>query len=114
MFDFDPTDILGEWEGYDVEAVGGYLRGQEVPSRIRIELSPREDRLGRCSGCGRRVAAVHDTTNRIVRDLPILDAETDLVVPRRRLALPAVRAEAGAPVLAVAMGTGDAADWRNR
>jgi transposase len=31
---------------------------------------------------------VHDTTTRLVRDLPILDAETHVVVPRRRLACP--------------------------
>jgi len=31
---------------------------------------------------------VHETTDRVVRDLPILDAATYLVVPRRRLACP--------------------------
>ena len=88
MFDFEPTQFLGEWEGYDVEAVTRLPARGRKPLRIRIELSPREDKPGRCSGCGRRVAAVHDTTNRIVRDLPILDAETHVVVPRRRLACP--------------------------
>ena len=87
MSDFDPTNILGEWEGYDVESVQRLPR-RKGTARIRIELHPREDRPGRCSGCGRRVASVHDTTVRVVRDLPILDAETQLVVPRRRLACP--------------------------
>jgi GDP-D-mannose dehydratase len=31
---------------------------------------------------------VHETTYRVVRDLPILDAETHVVVPRRRLVCP--------------------------
>ena len=89
MLDFNPTEILGEWEGYEVEAVRRTKsRKSNRPDRVRIKLSPREDRAGRCSGCGRRVAAVHDTTLRVVRDLPILGAETDLVVPRRRLACP--------------------------
>jgi transposase len=85
--DIDPTDILGEWEGYDVESVRRLPRRKGC-ARIRIELTPREDRLGRCSGCGRRVASIHDTTQRVVRDLPILDAETHVVVPRRRLLCP--------------------------
>jgi transposase len=88
LFDFEPTQFLGEWEGYDVEAVTRLPASGRKPLRIRIELSPQEDKPGRCSGCGRRVAAVHDTTSRIVRDLPILNAETHLVVPRRRLACP--------------------------
>jgi transposase len=88
LFDFEATQFLGEWEGYDVEAVTRLPARGRKPLRIRVELSPREDKPGRCSGCGRRVAAVHDTTNRIVRDLPILDAETHVVVPRRRLACP--------------------------
>jgi transposase len=55
---------------------------------VRIKLAPREDWAGRCSGCGRRVKAVHDTSVRVVRDLPILDAQTSVVVPRRRVACP--------------------------
>ena len=87
LSDFDPIGILGEWEGYEVTGIRrtpGRKGGK--PPQIRIELSPREDRPGRCSGCGRRVASVHDTTVRVVRDLPILDSQTYLVVPRRRLA----------------------------
>lgn len=83
----DPIQFLGEWEGYAVESVLRLPR-RKGHARVRIELVPRVDRPGRCSGCGRRVASVHDTTVRVVRDLPILDAETELVVPRRRLACP--------------------------
>jgi len=88
LFHFDPTEILGEWEGYDVESVSRSPAGKDAPGLIRVQLTPRDDRPGRCSGCGRRVDAVHDTTDRVVRDLPILDAQTLLVVPRRRLACP--------------------------
>jgi transposase len=89
LLDFDPIQILGEWEGYDIETVRRFPKRKGGKSaRIRIELTPRKDRLGRCSGCGRRVASVHDTIDRVVRDLPILDAETHVVVPRRRLACP--------------------------
>lgn len=87
MLDFDPIQILGEWEGYHLESVRRLPRRGDH-SRIQIELSPKQDRAGRCSGCGRRVASVHDTTVRRIRDLPILDAQTLLVVPRRRLNCP--------------------------
>lgn len=89
MSDIDVTDILGEWEGYHIETIRRLPPRKHRPStQVRIELTVREDRPGRCSGCGRKVAAVHDTTNRVVRDLPILDAQTYLIVPRRRLACP--------------------------
>jgi len=42
-----------------------------------------------CSGCGRTVRKVHETVERWVRDLPILDAQTHLLVHRRRVACPA-------------------------
>jgi transposase len=86
LLDFDPIQILCEWEGYQIESVRRLRRNAQA--RILVELSPREDRPGRCSGCGRRVASVHDVTVRRVRDLPILDAETLLVLPRRRLRCP--------------------------
>ena len=41
-----------------------------------------------CEGCGGRVRPLHDIVYRQVRDLPILDAATRLVVPRRRVACP--------------------------
>jgi transposase len=89
LSDFDATEIFGEWEGYDIDSVlRSPRRRRGKPETVQIWLSPRDDQPGRCSGCGRRVDAVHDTTDRVVRDLPILDAETLLVVPRRRLACP--------------------------
>src|SRR5262245_2224128 len=80
--------FLGEWEGYSVVA----CERQEIVSpykaartQVWITLMPRPDRLKRCNGCGEAVDAVHDVYERHIRDLPILDAETWLVVPRCRL-----------------------------
>lgn len=50
-----------------------------------IELEPLGARRRRCSGCGRWVRGLHDVRVRTVRDLPILEAETWLVVPRYRV-----------------------------
>lgn len=41
-----------------------------------------------CSGCGRFTDKMHDTEERWVRELPILDAQTHLLVQRRRVACP--------------------------
>jgi transposase len=46
------------------------------------------ERRKRCSGCGRVVGAIHDREERWVRDLPLFEAETWLVIPRNRLACP--------------------------
>jgi transposase len=42
-----------------------------------------------CSGCGRECARYHDVDERWVRDLPILDAQTHLCLPRFRAECPA-------------------------
>ncbi|WP_306601101.1 helix-turn-helix domain-containing protein [Geothrix sp. 21YS21S-2] len=42
-----------------------------------------------CSGCQRKVSAVHDWSQREIRDLPVFDADTVLVVGRARVACPA-------------------------
>jgi len=56
--------------------------------RIEIELVPERSNGLICDGCGQHVDAVHETTRRTIRDLPILDAQTLLIVPRRRLLCP--------------------------
>lgn len=57
-------------------------------SQIVLELRPVAGWAKRCSRCGEIVAEIHDTSERRVRDLPILDAETRLVLPRARLQCP--------------------------
>lgn len=87
MNDFDPIAFLGKWEGYEVLWVHRFAR-RKGPEHIQIKLAIREDYVGRCGGCGRHVAAVHETTLRLIRDLPIFNIRTQLVVPRRRLLCP--------------------------
>ena len=53
-----------------------------------IELFPDPDHPMVCSGCRQVVTRVHETTQRWVRDLPILDAQTHLLVHRRRVRCP--------------------------
>ena len=80
--------LLGDgWQGYELVGV----RREPVPEggeQVLLQLVPRES-SGACSGCGQFVDGVHDYSWRYVRDLPILDARTILVVHRRRMACPA-------------------------
>lgn len=79
-------DLLGSWKGYRIGAVQRFAAGRHGPSaQVWIELI-REPGPFVCSSCGRRCEKYHDTTDRWVRDLPILDAETHLMVPRYRVA----------------------------
>ena len=55
---------------------------------LEIELDPLAGRPGICTGCGQEVTAVHGYERRRVRDLPVLDAPTSLLLRRRRLACP--------------------------
>ena len=87
MLEYDPTQFLGQWEGYQVESVRRLPQGESA-ERVEIELTPCEGRTGRCCRCGRRVASIHDTVVRQIWELPILGAQTVLRVPRRRLACP--------------------------
>lgn len=83
------TQLLGGWEGYRLEATE--RRDASEPGarpEIWLTLEPDEQRCKRCSGCGQVVQAVHDSEERWVRDLPILDADTWLQVRRCRLNCP--------------------------
>lgn len=84
------TRVLGEWEGYTIGTAQRFEAGVKGPTaQVWIELHPRPQRLKVCDGCGQAVegpAAVHDITPRWVRELPIFDARTYLLVPRCRLA----------------------------
>ena len=82
MPDSKLSEVLGDWEGYQVAAT------TRSPGSVEIELTPIPGHPGVCSGCQQRVAAVHDYESRRVRDLPILDQSTILVLARRRLACP--------------------------
>ncbi len=83
------TEVLGRWEGYRIGTVGRFEAGVKGPAaQVWIELLPEPGRPMICDGCGQEVAPVHETTKRWVRELPILDAQTHLLVHRRRVLCP--------------------------
>ena len=85
----DLTSVLGTWEGYHIGTAERFEAGMKGDrAEVWIELILATDGPGVCSGCGQEVAAVHEYTERWVRELPILDAETRLCVQQRRLACP--------------------------
>ena len=86
----DVTALLGEWEAYRVGFVE--RRGPDAEGaagQVWIELIRRSDVPMICSGCGQACGRYHDWEERWIRDLPILDAETHLLVQRFRVACPA-------------------------
>ena len=84
----DVTALLGGWEGYRVQRVSRQASETDgEPDEIWIELARQPGRFV-CSQCGRRCRTYHDVTERWVRDLPILDARTWLLVPRFRATCP--------------------------
>jgi len=82
------TLLLGGWVGFEIVEVlrepGGTRTGAP---RVTIRLQPVEGVRRVCSRCG-RAAPVHELTDRRIRELPILDAETWLLVPIARVACP--------------------------
>ena len=90
--DHQLTQVLGRWEGYRVGRAQRFAAGVKGPQpQVWIELHPEPEREKVCQGCGQAVqgpGAVHDWSERWVRDLPILDAQTHLLVHRCRLACP--------------------------
>jgi transposase len=83
------TALLGGWPGFRLVGVRreGVTAERPVP-RVVLTLEGVPGQVRRCSRCGEIVGEVHDVTPREVRDLPILDAETWLIVPRVRLQCP--------------------------
>jgi transposase len=83
------TLLLGGWEGFELVGVERKAATNTHPApEIILTLQSVNEAPKRCSRCGEVVTEVHDTTMRRVRDLPILDAETWLLVPRARLECP--------------------------
>lgn len=80
------TALLGGWEGFELVGVAR-TTGPDGPEII-LTLRPVAGAAKRCSQCGAVVTEVHETTERRIRDLPILDAATWLLVPRARLRCP--------------------------
>ena len=89
MPDTELIGRLGVWEGYSVIRAQRYEAGSDGSRpRVWVELAPIPGRPMTCDGCGHRVGTLHDVSTRVVRDLPLFDAETFLRVPRRRVQCP--------------------------
>ncbi|MEO6877029.1 MAG: ISL3 family transposase [Gemmatimonadaceae bacterium] len=84
---------VGGWAGFEIDAVEEDatlqpdVLGLPAP-RLVITLRPEPGAERRCSRCGAVVAEVHDTTERLVRDVPVMAHDTWLRVPRARLRCP--------------------------
>ena len=57
-------------------------------AEVWIDLLAQGDHPRKCSGCGDFVHRVHDWSEREIRDLPLFDADTVLLVSRARVACP--------------------------
>jgi transposase len=78
--------LLGGWEGHAVGTVERFEAGVKGPRcEVWIELHPKVDGPLVCDACGGRADGVHDHEERWVRDLPVFDADTWLLVHRRRV-----------------------------
>jgi transposase len=75
---------LGGWEGFEICA--WWQEQREGHSWCVLRLRRRRRQVGVCSGCFRKVRAVHDVQWRKVRDLPIFEYPVELEVPRLRVA----------------------------
>jgi transposase len=83
------TALLGGWPGFELVHVKREEATREQPIvRIVLTLRAMPGYPKVCSQCGRAVTAVHEVIAREVRDLPILEAETWLVLPRARVLCP--------------------------
>lgn len=80
------TALLGGWPGFVIATVTREPGGTQTGApQITIELAAEPNAHRYCSRCGRPAAQVHDITVRRVRELPILDAETWLLLPLARV-----------------------------
>jgi transposase len=80
---------LGGWEGCEVTDAQRFEAGVRGPRpQVWIELRPQFGRRMICDGCGEPVEKLHDQEVRVVRDLPIFDAETHLRLLRCGVACP--------------------------
>jgi len=77
---------LGRWTDHQVGTIQRFEAGEKGPTaQVWIELHPRPDRRLICDACGGEASAVHETSERWVRDLPLFDAQTHLCVWRCRV-----------------------------
>ena len=75
--DSELLSALGEWSGFEVADVE---RKPGDPEEIWITLQRVEDSPRHCGRCGRPSTRVHEEQQRVVRDLPLFDAQTYLKI----------------------------------
>ncbi len=90
MSEIDITALLGGWEGFHV---AGVERVEQPGPEVWVTLGACDGGGLVCDGCGGAASDVHEVVWRRIRDLPILDARTWLLVPRRRVACPSCGAK---------------------
>jgi transposase len=84
---------LGGWDGFEIASVEEDpvlqpdVLGLPAP-RLVITLRPQPGAEKRCSRCGAVVREVHETTERLIRDVAVMDHDTWLRLPRARLRCP--------------------------
>jgi transposase len=87
------VEALGGWEGF---TIGSWRTENSLEpdafglpaKRLIIELQPAPDAVRRCGRCGAPVEAVHDVTERRVRDVPLMGFDLWLVFPHARVQCP--------------------------
>jgi transposase len=79
---------LGQWEGYEIGFVKRHPPGSDGSQAVVVVELIRMDTPMVCSSCGGTCDRYHDWDERWIRDLPLLDARTDLLVQRFRVACP--------------------------
>ncbi|WP_317915157.1 transposase family protein [Cupriavidus sp. TKC] len=75
---------FGCWEGLRLSDC--WEEGCDGPRWCVVRLEANARRRRCCSACGRSFRAVHDRSERKVRDLPIFEIPVELILPRLRLA----------------------------
>jgi transposase len=84
---------LGGWDGFEIASIDEDpmpqpdVLGLPAP-RLVITLRPAPGAAKRCSQCGAVVREIHDTTERLIRDVPFMEHDTWLRLPRARLRCP--------------------------
>ncbi len=77
---------LGGWQGFKVGTVSRFdSKGNGMRDEVWIELYPDPEYPMICSRCSEKVSAVHEWTERWIRDLPAWGADTRLLVHLRRV-----------------------------
>ena len=80
---------LGGWKGYRVGIVERFEAGVKgTGAEVWVDLLAYGNKPRFCCGCGHFVSRVHDWSEREVRDLPMFDMDTVLMVSRARVACP--------------------------